>query len=256
MIGILYFLPAWEFRGKGGAGADLAFAEVTRGWQSDEMSAATNDLAKVSFRQSHWKRYSRRSERGSAAAAGLVSAEAPIEVFLGVGEHLDRFRTPFSPKTAFPGRGWVIEDMGQLHLEGTEAEITWRLLRSGTRRVISYHWYEENRGLFEESVRSIFALDRSPFARELPVMVVRIATQVDDVTARELKRVHHRLTAFHGLVASAIDVMKARFRGYEGAETSDLPNFPLWEIFFPSLAIPATKNINEIHGLSTRWAVA
>lgn len=256
MIGILYFLPVWEFHGKGGAGADLTFAEVTRGWQSHEMSVATNDLAKVSFRQSHWKRYSRGSASGSAAAAGLVAAEAPIEVFLGVGEHLDRFRTPFSPKTAFPGRGWVIEDMGQLRLEGTEAEITWRLLKSGTHRIISYHWYEENRGLFEESVRSLFALDRSPFARELPVMVVRIATEVDDVTARELKRVHRRLTAFHGLVATAIDLMKARLRGYESAETSDLPNFPLWEIFFPFTAAQDIEKINEIHRLSTCWAVA
>ena len=35
-----------------------------------------------------------------------------FDLFIGVGEHLDRFRSPLSPKIGFPGRGYLIEREG------------------------------------------------------------------------------------------------------------------------------------------------
>jgi len=233
LIGVQYLTPIWRFHGTGGAGVDQAIAEVTRDWDAADLPKSTKDLSKVSFRQAHQKKYSQSPGVRHSPMASVTPPDPPIEVFWGVGEHLDRFKTPFSPKTAFPGRGWMVEDSGQVRLEGTESEITWRLLRSGTHRVISYHWYEEYRGLLEESLRSFFALDRSPFSRELPVMAIRMATEVDKVTAVDLKRAHDRLGEFHRLVSTAVDTLKERQRAGSARETSRLLNFHLWERFFP-----------------------
>ena len=37
-----------------------------------------------------------------------------FDLFIGVGEHLDRFRSPISPKIGFPGRGYLIEQMQRI----------------------------------------------------------------------------------------------------------------------------------------------
>lgn len=257
MLGVQYLAPVWRFHGKGGAGVEQALAEATAGrWLSKDLPDATNDLAKVAFRQAYRKQYSKQGVGESPAAASMFSADAPIEVFWGVGEHLDRFRTPFSPKTAFPGRGWVVEDSGQIRLEGTEPEITWRLLKSGTHRVISYHWYEESRGLLEESLRSVFALDRSPLSREFPVMAIRMATEINEVTPGELKQAHDRLTAFHEVLSTAVDLLKQRQRRAHQIETSRLPDFPLWERFFPFSSDQQPVIPSKFMGLDPRYPVA
>jgi len=256
MIGTLYLLPTWKFHGFGGASVDLVLAEALTGWRSQALAGATNDLAKVSFRESHRRRYSRPSADSGPTSRRLIAAAAPVELFVGVGEHLDRFRTPFSPKTAFPGRGWVVEDLGQIRLEGTEVPITWRLIRAGTQRAISYHWFEQDRGLLEESIRSSLALDRSPFVRKLPVMAVRIATEIAEVTPSEIRRAHDRLTEFHGFVAGAIDTLQGSLGAAENAKTSRLLNFPLWESFFPSAVGLGSRNTSKIGRLMGTGPVA
>lgn len=235
MLGVQYGMPTWRFQGQGGAGVEQVLEEITDGaWVSKDLPEANNDLGQIAFRQAYRKQYSKPRATEASAASRAFSADAPIEVFWGVGEHLDRFRTPFTPKTAFPGRGWVVEDSGQIHLAGTESEITWRLLKSGTHRVISYHWYEESQGLLRESLRSFFAIDRSPFSRELPVMAIRMATEIEEVTPGELKQAHDRLAELHQVLAAAVDQLKQRQHAARRIETSRLLDFPLWETFFPS----------------------
>ena len=234
MLGVQYLLPVWKYRGVAGLGVEQVLAELTTGtWESRDLPEANNDLAKVSFRRAYRKEYSRQGLGGYSVSANPFSADAPIEVFWGVGEHLDRFRTPFSPKTAFPGRGWVVEGSGEIRLDGTESMITWRQLKSGTHRMISYHWYEESRGLLRETLRSFLALDRSPFAREFPVMAIRMATEINEVTPSELKNAHNRLTAFHGVVSAAVGLLKEQQRNTLQSEVSRFLNFPLWERVFP-----------------------
>jgi exosortase len=257
LIGALYLVPVWVFHGKSAAQVDETFAQVVdRGWESEELPTKTLQHLKVSFRETHLRRYSRSPATPGSRVPERGSAEPPIEVFVGVGEHLDRFRTPFSPKSAFPGRGWVTEDMGRVSLEGTEGEITWRLVRSGTERAISYHWMEQDRGLLEESMRSFLALDRSPFARALPVMVVRISTEIEELSPAEISRAHDRLAEIQGLVATAIGVMQERLRAAEPAKTASLLIFPLWESFFPIRDALHVQNTNKISYLRCFRAVA
>jgi hypothetical protein len=256
MIGVLYLLPVWTTQGKVRAQVNATFAEVVSGWESEALPRGLMEHARVSFRETHLMRYSKPKDGPSPQAALLPSPDAPVEVFVGIGEHLDRFRTPFSPKTAFPGRGWVIENAGQIHLEGTTQEITWRLLKSGTKRAISYHWMEQGRGLFEESVRSFLALDRSPFARELPVMVVRISTEIDELTPARIKQAHDRLAEFHGFVATALDVMRDRLAASESRETVSRLDYPLWERFFPITGSSSVRNTSKIKYLRRLWGVA
>ena len=80
----------------------------------------------------------------------------------------------------------------------------------------AFHWYEEDRGWFEESARSFFALDRSPFARELPVIAVRMVTEIEIGSPQQIRLAHLRLEVFHRLVANAIDEMKERLRRNNG----------------------------------------
>ncbi|MCP5041128.1 MAG: exosortase/archaeosortase family protein [bacterium] len=256
MLVALYFLPVWRFHGKGGVRIEASLARAVAGWSATELPGTENDLAEVSFRKSHRGQYSRAS---SAAGPGVSSArrpEAPIEVFVGIGEHLDRFKTPFSPKNALPGRGWVVEEAGELELEGTKDRVAWRRLRSGARRVISYHWYEEYRGILEESARSFLALDRSRFARDLPVMVVRLSTEIEEASPAEMRRAHARLEEFHALLVGAVEEMKGQMGSRPPAETARLPDFLMWETFFPSAAPSAIQKPMVIGGLSSSWAVA
>jgi len=219
MLGTLNFLPRWRSHSAAGVKLDVVFAQVMKGWTSRELESVDSNFSTASFRQYHRRRYTMSDAPGQSALPRLLAADPPIDLFLGVGEHLNRFRSPLSPQNAFPGRGWVVEDLGEIQLEGTEVAITWRLLRSGTHRLIAYQWYEEDRGLLEESVRSFLALDRSPFARTLPVIAVRIATEIETTEPSDIEQAHQRLAAFHGRVVVAVDSTKRGLRGPPGSET-------------------------------------
>ena len=254
LLGTLNYLPRWQFHSKGGPQVDLAFEQVMTGWESRKIETMESNFSTKSFGYFHRRQYSQPDAHKQSELP--MAAEPPIDVFLGVGNHLDRFRSPLSPKNAFPGRGWVTEDRGEVHLDGTKAAITWKLLRSGTYRVIAYQWYEEDRGLLEEGLRSFFALDRSPFSRELPVIAVRIATQVDTTEPADIQQAHQRLTAFHSRVAVVVQSVKERLRGSEGAEASRPPKFPLWERLFPFDAESEKKFISKNKDLSINRPVA
>ena len=256
MLLVLHFSPVWSFHGRSGLALETTIARATQGWDAQELPGASNDLAKISFRQSLRRQYSKPVTDSDSALLTLRGTPAPIEVFVGVGEHLDRFKTPFSPKNAYPGRGWVVEEQGTLQLEGTRSPIAWRRLRSGTRRVISYHWYEAYRGLAEESFRSFFALDRSPFARVFPVTVVRLSTEIDEVSAAEMRRAHERLEGFHALLVEAIEGMRGDLTSAGSSDALGIPDFPLWVRLFPFQQERDVLKFNEFKYLSYFKSVA
>jgi exosortase len=248
----LYAFPVWQHPGSQRLSIDELLARATRGWISTEMPEATNDLAKVSFRESHRRQYSLASAAASSGVgAALRGPEPPVEVFVGVGEHLDRFKSPFSPKTALPGRGWVVEDAGTYDADGLIESITWRQLRSGTQRVLAYHWYEQDRGLLEESIRSFFALDRSDFARDLPVVAVRLSTPIEEAAESDVRQAHARLKRLHELVAGALQAMEqAQDRTARTPGAARSPDFPLWETFFTLPCRERAGNYCDFRGLN------
>jgi hypothetical protein len=75
--------------------------------------------------------------------------------------------------------------------------------RSGSRRILTYHWYEGMDSLPLEALRTLFATDQSPLWRSQRPRVVRIGTPVG-VGEREKAEADQRLRAFAGLLAGVL----------------------------------------------------
>lgn len=144
-------------------------------------------LERVGLRQSIYRRY------------GRVGVPA-VDLFVAAGDPNQRFRSPFSPKTAFPGSGWLIEEDAALDLAPEGSEASARVLRKGTRRLLTYHWYEGTRGLTDEVTRALLALDSSPFRRERRSVVVRMSTELDDPGPEAREAAEKRLAEVYGKV--------------------------------------------------------
>ena len=112
----------------------------------------------------------------------------PVELFVGLGVHKMRSRSPFSPKNAYPGAGWGVEDEGVTVLEPGAVEVAWRVLRNGPRLLLVYQWQQGGRGLGIETLRSFFALDTSPFRRERRALVYRMSTELRGRSEGERER--------------------------------------------------------------------
>lgn len=138
-------------------------------------------------------------------------AAAPVDVFLLVGDLDQRYRSPLSPKTASPGSGWLVEDSGELDREGSLG-ASWRLMRAGTRRVLSRHWYEGTEGLGSEVTRGLFALDSSPWHRPSDVIVVRLTTRVVGATADAVEKARARLDQMEASLGEVLGSIRGKAR--------------------------------------------
>ena len=118
---------------------------------------------------------------GMAALTGPVDrryARGPrtVDVFVGSGSPRQRLRSFYSPKTALPGSGWIIESMARVERSGREVDEL--VVRRGAERRLVHHWYLETRGLWDEIVREFLALESSPFARPTRGLAVRLSTPI------------------------------------------------------------------------------
>ena len=89
-----------------------------------------------------------------------------------------RNRSALSPKTQFPGSGWIVEERYRVRLGPDERPVEASLLRSGSSRTLVYHWREGAGSWPREALRSFLALDRSPFRQSGEMLVVRIGAAV------------------------------------------------------------------------------
>jgi EpsI family protein len=119
-----------------------------------------------------------------------------VDVFLGVGDRSQRFRSALSPKTALPGSGWVVEERGRLELEAGAPTADSLLIRSGTRWVLVYHWYEGSEGVAWESLRTATALDASPWRKRGDPLAVAVSTELGGPGPEERQAAAERLRAF------------------------------------------------------------
>jgi EpsI family protein len=155
-------LPAW----------DLPRADVVRpaehvpleldGWQGKDQAPDWVFLGKPGFRNVIDRSYRRGPER--------------VSLFIGIGAIDERSRSLVSPKTGLPGSGWTVEEIRQEQLAGRD--VTIRVVRRGTRRLLVHHWYEHTGGLAAESLRTLSAIDRSPWRRPVTPLVIRLSTPV------------------------------------------------------------------------------
>jgi len=149
-------------------------------WRASDLETDRLFRGKVVFYREIYRHY--------RLAGRHVKDPEPIELFIGLGAHRHRFRSPFSPKNAYPGAGWTVEEEGVTRFESTEAEIHWRVLRRRSRLVLVYFWHEGSEGFSHEVLRSFLALDTSPFGREQRALIYRLSTELRGPTASERQR--------------------------------------------------------------------
>jgi len=126
-----------------------------------------------------------------------------VDLFIGYGDRADRSRSLLSTKNALPGRGWEVEDRSFARLDSWGTQVERVVARSGSRRILTYHWYEGMDSLALEVLRALFATDQSPLWRSQRPRVVRIGTPVG-VGAPEEAEADSRLMAFAGVLAKAL----------------------------------------------------
>jgi EpsI family protein len=133
-----------------------------------------------------------------------------VDLFIGYGDRADRSRSLLSPKNALPGRGWEVESRSLTRLDSWDARVERVVARSGSHRILTYHWYEGLDSLPLEALRALFATDQSPLWRSQRPRVIRIGTRVGVGTLGE-SEADQRLRMFAGELAKALPSLGARF---------------------------------------------
>jgi EpsI family protein len=138
-----------------------------------------------------------------------------VDLFIGYGDRADRSRSLLSPKNGLPGRGWEVEDRSFAKLDSWGIRVERVVARSGSRRILTYHWYEGMDSLALEVLRALFATDQSPLWRSERPRVIRIGTPVG-VGALEQAEADRRLMAFAGVLANALPQSGSNSRVEQG----------------------------------------
>jgi EpsI family protein len=183
-------LPVWHRPPIPRAALRLQVPEEVGAWRSTALETDRVFLGRVGFDDSLERRY----RRGGDA----------VDLFVGVSRREERRRAPFSPKTLRPGSGWVVEEASRAELTASGREVDSRLLRSGSRRLLVYHWTAGDGGLADESIRNLLALDSSPMRREGHGVVIRLATEVGGDSGGGRRRAEVRINRFAEAVWGAL----------------------------------------------------
>lgn len=149
---------------------------------SEELDVDRRFLGSVGFQES----FSRRFELG----------EDDVFLFFGVGRRSARSRSPISPKTGIPASGWVVESEATLELEGG-VEVRVRVMRTGSRRMLVYHWYQGAAGWRREALMALLALDRSPLRRPGEILAVRLGVRIHGPLASGRARAEEEILSFY-----------------------------------------------------------
>jgi exosortase/archaeosortase family protein len=155
------WLPAWPM-------APLETRSPT-----DEIPMRLESWRSVEHIETDWM-FLGRTAYGASVHRRYTRGVEQVEAFVGTWRHDQRFQSAFSPKNAFPGSGWIVERELTLRLDARTTNA--RVLRSGTRRLLTAVWYAGAGGLGGESLRALLALDTSPLRRPHTPVIVRIST--------------------------------------------------------------------------------
>ena len=149
---------------------------------SEELEIDRRFLGSVGFQESFLRRF----ELG----------EDDVFLFLGIGSRGSRGRSPVSPKTGIPASGWVVESQEDLELEGGQPARA-RVMRSGSRRRLVHHWYLGAVDWRQESLRSLLALDRSPWRLPGEILAVRLGVPIHGPVEAGRATAEEKLLSFY-----------------------------------------------------------
>jgi exosortase len=190
------WLPRWEPPGEPTLNLKRRFERGLGGsLRTTELDTDRLFLGSASFRESFTLRYS--PHQGD-----------PVVLFFGLGWRPERGRS-LSPKTALPGSGWIVEEEFPVTLEPDARPARAMVLRSGSHRVLSYHWTEGALCWPAETLRALLALDRSPFRRRQEIRVVRIGSAVVGPLPEGKKAAQENLVSFYQLLRPLLDGLEA-----------------------------------------------
>ena len=176
-----------------GLGLVAGVGKEIGGWRGSELSTDREFLGSVWFREQVHARYR--------------SGANQVDLFLGLGGRAERGTTFLSPKTGLPGSGWRVLDTGPLGASISSGGH-WRLLRARARRVLVHHWYLQTPGLGGETLRSLLALDSSPFRLPSDGLVVRISTELEGPGLTGLETARERLNEFRETLQGALESLR------------------------------------------------
>jgi EpsI family protein len=148
-------------------------------WESiEDLKLDSRFLGSVRFRAKRYRRYRRGDET--------------VSVFVGYDDRLRRSRSVLTPKNAVPGAGWHVEERAPIELApiGLRAESV--SARSGSSRILSFHWYEGTDRLALEILRTWLATDQSSLRRPGGAWLVRLSTGLE-ATREGRRRAEARL---------------------------------------------------------------
>lgn len=163
-------------------------------WVTDQEPLAVDReyLGSVRFSSRTWRRYQRGDES--------------VTLFIGANDRLRRDRSLVSDKTVTLESGSFV--VGEpLGIADSDASGLEKLVQVRTREgqtLLVRHGYQNTSGLWVETFRSAFGLDRGPKRRTLPARVLRIATPLEP-SPGGLDRARRRLEAFSALVHDEIE---------------------------------------------------
>jgi EpsI family protein len=182
--------PRWELPSRLGSGLTQLIAPELDGWRSKPLAVDDQFLGRVGFGERLSRRYRKHGES--------------VDLFVGVGDRNERRRSPFSPKTALPGSGWIVEERESVRLEPGGLEVDARLVRSRASRRLVFHWCAGTDGLARETLRSLLALDASPLRHPGEGIAVRISTEVAGPGPAERREAEQRLRQFYRPVSEGV----------------------------------------------------
>jgi hypothetical protein len=171
MAGTWLIVPAWPLPDRAWPDFDR-FPKSGRGWTSELANVDRRFIG--SLPQSLlWHRIYEHERKRKLDLDHEVS-------FYVVVEPADRPRSsPWSSKLLTPGRGWELFESEWSRDYALDREITKGIASDGQQRAVVYTWVARSQGTLIDSLRSLLALERGPFARETPRVVVRLASSIE-----------------------------------------------------------------------------
>jgi hypothetical protein len=126
---------------------------------------------------------------------GYSRNEEPVSIFIGTDDRLRRHRSLLSDKNAYQDAIGLELERSTVDLGPDVGHAVAVVTDYGTRRILTYHWYEGIDSTAKEILYALLALDQSPLRREKPARVTRLATYVA-LTAEGRTLADKRLRAF------------------------------------------------------------
>jgi EpsI family protein len=194
LVGLSVMLPRWQMPPRGSLPyPDSQIPKEFDGWTSNRFDTDLRFLGIVRFRARVDRLYQRQGEG--------------VRLFLGVGSSDRRAMSPFSPKTAYPGSGWWVEEQRHVRLEPDGRDVRASVVRfgKGTQRRLVFDWNEGTRGRGDEVLRFVIALDQSRWERPREGVAARISTDLKGRRQPAQAAAEARLRDFYAAIRPEMD---------------------------------------------------